>query len=193
MYHLALLFSVLVAQSANMETLRSAMDPNPALQSYTATASLTVHLHFPPISRRFEGTASYLRPTGTVTFDNVPRAVNALRTLTTTSPTFDEASAVNTISAGSDDGAHAVYTLVPTDTTSRIRSLTFTVDERIGLITRSVWAYRAGGTLTVDETYTPFGIFHLPTEIQISARFPHYSADGSVQLTNYREIVPSPT
>lgn len=188
----AVLIPILVAQSPNMDMLRSAMDPNPALQSYAATATLSVHLRFPPISRRFNGVASFLRPNGTVTFDRVPRAVNALRTLTTTTPTFDEASELNTISAVSDDGARATYSLVPNDVTSRVRSQTLIVDDQDGLISRSIWAYRAGGTLTVDETYTTFGIFHLPMAIQISARFPTYSVDGTVVLTNYREIVPAP-
>jgi hypothetical protein len=113
--------------------------------------------------------------------------------LTTTTPTLDEAAAMNTISPVSDDGEHAVYSLIPKDTTTRVRSLTITVDDETALIARSVWSYRTGGSLTVDETYGTFGRFHLPNKIQISARFPSYGADGTVEFTNYREMTPPPT
>lgn len=51
----------------------------------------------------------------------------------------------------------------------------------------------AGLNLTVDETYVTFGRFHLPSTIQISAHFPSYGADGTVEFTNYREIIPVQT
>src|SRR5271168_2808207 len=130
-----LLVSTLIAQVAPANLLRSAMDPNPTLLSYVATAAIEVRLRAPiPISRHFQGTASYLRPKGTVTFDRLPRALAALNTLTTTSPTFDEATVLNTITVGSDDGAHAVYLLAPKDSASRVSSLTLTVGDTDGLI-----------------------------------------------------------
>jgi hypothetical protein len=188
------LLSLLIAQVVPNDTLSAAMDPNPRLQSYTATASLEVHLHaIIMISRHFQGTATYIRPKGTVTFDSVPRNLQNLKTLGTTSPTLDQAIALYTIALNSDDGVHAVYSFVPRDAGSRVSSLTATINDCDKLITQVAWKYRTGGTLSIQETYATVGGYHLPTTIQIVARFPGYSVDGTVLLTDYREIAPAPT
>jgi hypothetical protein len=66
-----------------------------------------------------------------------------------------------------------------------------TVDDADKLITRVAWKYNNGGTLSIQETYATFGAYRLPTRIEIGARFPGYSVDGTVLLTDYREITPA--
>jgi hypothetical protein len=189
-----LVFAALIAQVTANDTLSTSMDPNPRLQSYTATASLEVHLHaIFPISRHFQGTATYVRPKGTVTFDNVPRALASLKTLGTTSPTLDQAAEIYTIAFVSDHGAHTVYSFVPKDTGSRVSSLTAAIDDCDKFITQVAWKYHNGATLSIQEKYATVGGYRLPTNIAISARFPGYSVDGAVELNNYREIAPAAT
>jgi hypothetical protein len=189
----SLLLAVLLAQAVPNDTLSAAMDPNPRLQSYTATASLEVHLHaLFTISRHFQGTATYTRPKGTVTFDSVPRNLESLKTLGTTSPTLDEAAALYTIAFVSDDGTHTVYSFVPKDTGSRVASLTATIDDCDKLITQVLWKYHTGATLSMQETYATFGGYRLPANIEIVAHFPGYSVSGTVVLSDYRELAATP-
>jgi len=175
------------------DLLKRAVDPNPELQSYVASASLAAVLHAPvPVHKTFVGTAYYQKPKQKIVFDNATGPLSAFKELTESTPSFAEASAEYAITPLADDGKASTYRLVPSQPGRRVKSLTLTVDNGTGLITRAVWVYTNDGRLTFDQTYGSVGTFRLPSQENISARFPGYSVDGVLRLSNYRPNAPVP-
>jgi hypothetical protein len=184
-----LLATALPSPSAGL--LASALDPNPALNSYTANATLVARAHPIPLARTFTGVAYYERPTRKIVFDTVPRALAAFKTLETTIPSYAQATAGYLIAPLGDDGKTSIFSLTP-KAAGRVTGITVTVDDTARLILRAVWTYRDGSTLTVDEYYAPGGPFRLQSSIDVSARFHGYSVDGTIRLTGYRTNVDVP-
>ncbi|HTU83077.1 MAG TPA: hypothetical protein VMF61_13155 [Candidatus Acidoferrales bacterium] len=176
-----------VAQTAaSLDLVRRATDPNPTLNSYTASAQLSATLHAPiPIRKTFSGSVFYLKPNRKIEFQGVPGALSKFKDLTSATPSYDQASAKYTITPLTDDGSVSTYSLVPKATGGRVKSVTLTVSDRSALVKRAVWSYTDGGTLTFDQTYTTVGDFHLPARATIAARFPKYNVDGVLTITNY--------
>jgi hypothetical protein len=168
-----------------------ALDPNPALRSYVASATLVARAHPIPLARTFTGVAYYERPTRKIVFDSVPRALSALKTLETTIPSYTQATADYVIAPLGDDGKASTFSLTP-KAPRRVTAITVTVDDTAHLILHAVWKYQDGSTLTVDEHYSAVGLFRLQSSIDVSARFHGYSVDGTIRLTGYRTNVDVP-
>ncbi|MDQ6766206.1 MAG: hypothetical protein M3Z41_00105 [Candidatus Eremiobacteraeota bacterium] len=180
------LYGAATAQTASLDLLRRAMDPNPTLQSYTATAALDAVWNVViPVHQTLTGTVYYRKPKRSIVFDNVPAPLRNFKELTSTTPTYEQSVAEYTITALADDAGVSTFSLVPKKTEGRVKSLTLTVDDSTALISRAVWSYTDGATLRLDETYTTVGSFRLPSEDAIAARFPAYSVDGTLRFSHY--------
>jgi hypothetical protein len=180
-------------QTASLDTLRSAIDPNPALQSYTAAATLVARVHtLVPLQQRFTGTAYYVKPKQRIVFADVPPQLAQFRALDASVPTYAEASASYVIEPLANDGRASTYELVPKKTGSRVTSLVVTVGGDTGLIKSAVWKYANGGQLTFTQQYQTIGAYRLPSTINVEARFPGYTIDGVIQLTGYQTNVDVP-
>jgi hypothetical protein len=181
---------VLVAvQTAALDLLQSAADPNPALRSYVATATLIARLHPLPLRKTFIGTAYYVKPTRKIVFADVPGPLSRFRTLATTTPSYAEAAATYSIAPLGDDGTFSTYQLVPKKSGTNVTDLVLTVDDKAALITHAVWHYRNGGALSFDEHYRTIGPFRLQSSIDITARFTGYSVDATIDFGDYRTNV----
>jgi hypothetical protein len=175
------------AQTASLDLLKRAADPNPTLQSYTASAQLSATLHVViPDHKTFTGTAYYLKPRRKIEFQNVTGALSRFKDLAATTPTYDEAVAEYTITPMTDDGSISSYSLVPKKQGSRVKSLTVTVNDSTALVTHAEWLYTNGGKLDFTPTYTSVGTYRLPAKTDVSARFPGYSVDGTLTFSNYK-------
>jgi|SRR6516165_1433557 hypothetical protein len=171
----------------SLDLLRRAVNPNPTLESYIASATLSATLHAAvPISKSFNGTAYYLRPKRRITFENVPGPLSKFRNLTSTTPTYEQAAAKYTITPMLDDGTISTYALVPKESGARVTKLVVSVDDKAALIVHAVWTYSGGGTLSFDQTYQAVGVFHVPDRDLISARFPGYHVDGTIRFSAYQ-------
>jgi hypothetical protein len=178
--------AVSAQQTASLDLLRRATNPNPGLNSYTGSAHLSATLHvLVPIHKEFDGKVYYLRPNRKIEFQNVSGSLSKFKDLVTATPSYDDAMTQYTITPQSDDGTNSSYLLVPKKSGSRVRSLTVLVDDQSALIDRAQWAYINGGTLRFDETYTTVATFQVPAAANIAARFPDYSVDGTITFANY--------
>ncbi len=175
------------AQTASPELLRRALDPNPTLRSYVASATLSVELHAAvPVRKTFQGTAYYRRPAHKIVFENVPWPWTRFKALASMASTYAEVTSDYAITPLVDDGNTSTYALASRKRGGRVKSLTVTVGDRQALIVRAVWVYTGGGTLSFAQTYLGVGVCRVLSTSNISARFPQYSVDGTLQLSNYR-------
>jgi hypothetical protein len=176
-----------MAQTASLDLLRRAIDPNPTLASYTASAQLSATLHVViPDHKNFSGAVYYLRPKRKIVFQNVSGALSRFKDLASTTPTYDQALAEYTITPLTDNGSVSTYSMVPKKQGSRVKSVTLSVNDSTALVSRAAWLYTNGGTLSFSQTYTNVGTFRLPDKADISARFPGYSVDGTITFSNYK-------
>lgn len=175
------------AQTPSLDLLRRAVNPNPTLQSYTASAQLSATLHvIIPDHQTFNGTVYYLKPRRKIEFANVSGPLSRFKDLAASTPTYDEAAAQYTITPLTDNGTMSTYSLVPKNQGSRVKSVTVTVNNSSALISQAQWSYTNGGKLVFNETYTNVGEFRLPAKADIEARFPGYSVDGTLLFSNYK-------
>lgn len=192
-FALCALFSVsdaLSQQTASLNLLQRAVNPNPTLKSYIASAQLSATLHvLIPVHRSYNGTAYYVKPKRKIEFQNVSGALSKFKDIATTTPTYEEAAAKYAIMPLTDDGTTSMYNLVPKKQDSRVKSVTVSVNDASALISHAEWLYTNGGKLVFDETYTNVGIFRLPSKANVLARFPDYSVDGTLTFTNYQPNV----
>ena len=179
------------AEVASLDLLRRATDPNPGLNSYTASAQLSATLHVVlAVKKSFNGTVYYLKPKRKIEFVNVPSELAQFKNLVTATPSFDEAMTEYTIAPLTDDGAESTYSLVPKKAGGRVKSVTVRVNDQAALIDRATWSYVNGGTLSFTESYTNVGTYRLPSTADIEARFPGYSVDGTITFFNYAPNAP---
>lgn len=179
------------AQTASLDLLRRAADPNPTLKSYTASAKLDATLHVViPVHKTFDGTVYYLKPKREITFQNASGSLSKFKDLVTATPSYDEVMAQYAVTALADDGSESSYSLVPKKSGSRVKSLTVRVNDQSALIDQAVWSYTNGGSLKFVQTYGDVGSFHLPTKADIAARFPDYSVDGTITFASYAPNAP---
>jgi len=176
-----------LAVVASLDLLRRAADPNPALQSYTASAQLSATLRaVVPVHETFTGTAYYLKPKRKIEFEDVPGPLSRFKDLAASTPTYEEASGQYEITPLDDAGGVSQYVLIPKNANSRVKSLTVNVNDSSALITHARWLYTNGGTLDFDQTYSQIEQFWLPSKVTITARFPGYSVDGVLSFDNYK-------
>lgn len=172
------------------DLLQRALDPNPALKSYIASARLTAQLQRGlPISKVFTGTDYYDRPNQKIVFDNATGVFSSFRELTTTLPTEESLLTDYQIASHSDDGAHSQFVMNRRSADGRVRSITFTVDDKTALLDTVLWTYSDGSSLSIQPVaYMTVGSYRLPTSEEIRADFTLYQVDGTLQLWNYRSL-----
>jgi hypothetical protein len=174
------------SSTASMNLLARATEPNPTLDSYTASAQLSALLHAViPIHKTFAGSVYYLRPNRKIVFANVPNSLARFRDLVSTTPSYEQVMQQYAVTPLSDNGSVSKYSLVPKKSGSRVKSLLVTIDDKSALLTNAQWNYTNNGTLSFAQTFTNVGIFRLPTKANIAARFPGYSVDGTLTFGNY--------
>lgn len=175
------------SKAASMELLARATNPNPTLNSYTASAQLSALLHAViPVRKSFSGTVYYLRPNRKIEFQNVPGALSRFRDLASTTPTYEQAMQQYAITPLTDNGTVSTYSLVPKKAGGRVKSITVTIGDQTALLSSAHWLYTNNGNLIFSQTYTNVGNFRLPARAMISARFPGYSVDGTLTFSNYQ-------
>ena len=188
----ALCFTVAVqdvraAQTASMGLLRRAVNPNPTLNSYTASAQLSATLHvLIPVHKNLSGTVYYLRPKRKIEFQNVSGELSRFKDLASQTPSYEQLVAQYTITPLADNGTISTYSAVPKKPGGRVKSITLTVTDATALVARAQWAYSNGGTLSFDQTYMNVGQYRLPAKANIAARFPGYSVNGTLTFANYQ-------
>ena len=174
------------AQTASLDLLRRAADPNPTLKSYTASAKLDATLHVViPVHKAFDGTVYYLKPKRKISFQDVSGSLSKFKDLVTATPSYEDVITQYTVTPLADDGSESSYALVPKKAGSRVKSLTVSVNDQSALIDQAVWSYANGGSLKFVQTYGDVGSFHLPAKADIAARFADYSVDGTITFANY--------
>lgn len=174
------------AQTASLDLLRRAADPNPGLNSYTADAKLDATLHVViPVHKTFDGLVYYLKPQRKIEFQNVSGSLSKFKDLVTSTPSYDESVTQYSIVPLGDDGTESSYSLIPKKPGSRVKSLTIRVNDQRALIDQAVWSYTNGGSLRFVQTYGDVGRFQLPAKADIAARFPGYSVDGTITFAGY--------
>jgi hypothetical protein len=168
------------------DILHSALDPNPELHSFMATAVLHARLHaVVPVSKVFNGTAYYRKPDERIEFTNLSAPLDRFRELRSGLPSYAQLAAANSIVLETDDGSVSTYKLTPL-AAGRVRALTIVVYDRSALVRRAEWLYTDGSRLTVDPTYSAIGGFRLAADERITARFPAYAVDGDLHLDKYQ-------
>lgn len=175
------------AQTASLDLLERAINPNPTLNSYTASAQLSATVHkVISIHKSFNGTVYYLRPKRKIAFQNVPSALSKFKDLVTSTPSYEQATQQYTITPLTDDGTLSKYNLVTKNTGSRVKNVVVTVNDKTELLGGAVWNYTNGATMTFIQNYQSVGTYRLPSKANISARFPGYSVDGTLTFSNYQ-------
>lgn len=175
------------AQTATLALLARATNPNPTLNSYTATAQLSATLHaVVSIHKSYNGTVYYLRPNRKIEFQGVAGPLSRFKDLASTTPTYEQATQQYDITPLTDNGTVSTYSLVPKKTGGRLKNIVVAVGDKSAMLGTTVWNYTNGGKLTVGQTYATVGTYRLPSEATISARFPGYSADGTLTFANYQ-------
>jgi len=174
-------------QTASMNLLARATDPNPTLNSYTASAQLSALLHAViPIHKSFGGSVYYLRPNRKIEFQNVPNSLARFRDLVSTTPSYEQVMQQYAVTPLTDNGTVSKYSLAPKKSGSRVKSVVVTIDDSSALLTSAQWNYTNNGTLTFSQTFANVGSFRLPSKANISARFPGYSVDGTLTFSKYQ-------
>jgi len=170
-----------------MNLFARATNPNPTLNSYTASAQLAALLHAViPIHKTLNGTVYYLRPTRKIEFENVPGPLSQFKELAQTTPSYDQAMQDYAITPQTDDGKYSTYSLVPKKPGGRVKSITIVITDRTALLKSAHWFYTNNGSLMFTQHYHTTGNYHLPWKATIEARFPGYSVDGTLTFSNYQ-------
>jgi hypothetical protein len=170
-----------------MDLFARATDPNPTLNSYTASARLSATLRGTTATRQtFSGTVYYQRPNRTIDFIGVRGPLSRFVNLVSTMPSYEQAMLRYAITPISDDGKSSSYRLVPRKKGEGVKSLIVTISDASALLKRATWNYSGGGTLSFVQTYAGVGTFRLPAKATISARLPNYRADGTLTFTKYQ-------
>ena len=165
LFHCGRLQDARAAQTASMGLLRRAVDPNPTLNSYTASAQLSATLHvLIPVHKNLSGTVYYLRPKRKIEFQNVSGELSRFKDLASQTPSYEQLAAQYTITPLADNGTISTYSAVPKKPGGRVKSITLTVTDATALVARAQWAYSNGGTLSFDQTYMNVGQYRLPAK-----------------------------
>jgi len=179
------------APAPSLRLLARATNPNPTLNSYTASGQLSALLHaIVPIHETFSGTVYYLRPNRKIEFQSVPSALSRFRDLASTTPTYEQATQQYVITPLSDNGTVSTYSLVPKKAGGRVKNVVISVSDASALLSQAQWNYTNRGSLTFGQTYMSVGNYRLPATATISARFPDYRVNGTLTFTNYRPNAP---
>ena len=183
-----LLWALLIgaAPATNTALLESALDPNPSLAGYTAVAKLDVTLHAGlPVHKTFNGTMYYNRPTQRLVLNDASGELSKYKDMRMTLPSKEELFREYTLTSTNDDGAATHFVLAPKAQGSRVQSVTVSVDDGTRLIHDVHWAYTNGSSLVIAPTFEKLNGYSLPAHEDVAARFPGYSVDATLGLSNF--------
>jgi hypothetical protein len=185
----ALLFGVLLAAAPappSSDLLTSAIDPNPSLTTYTATAKLDLTLHAGlPVHKTLHGTMYYNRPTQRIVLDDANGVLTKYKDMRMTLPSKDELFREYTLTSTSDDGSNTHFILTPKKQDARVATVTLSVDDGQKLIHDVRWAYKNGSSLQITPVFQKLSDYTLIAHEDVAARFPGYSVDGALALSGY--------
>ena len=181
----------LSAGAASPALFHKAMGGDPALKSYTASATLAAHMTHPlPLRKTLNGKAWYLKPQLKINFDDVPKQLAKFKDLSASAASFDGSSAEYTLASGVDDGSTSTYDLNPKKSGTRVKTVTVVVTDATARVAKVQWNYADGSTLSVVPTYTTVSGIRVATTFQIDASFPGYGVDGTLTLSNVNVNAP---
>jgi len=173
------------------QLLAKALDPNPALLTYRASATLVAKLHaLVPVQKTLHGTVTYRKPLRKIVFNDVPGPLKQFTDLIEATPTYEELKQSYRFLPNRDDGDTTTYTLFPLAPDRRVRTISIRVSDTEQLVKEAVWTYNDGSQLTIRPRYEPQGSFRLLAAIEIEARFPEYKVDGTLRFSDYQLGVP---
>src|SRR5580700_2503677 len=130
------------SQTPSLALLARATNPNPTLNSYTATAQLSALLHAViPVHKTFNGNVWYLRPNRKIEFQGVSGALSRFRDLASTTPTYQQAMEQYAITPLTDDGTLSTYSLVPKKTGGRVKNVVVKINDVSALLDGAQWNY----------------------------------------------------
>lgn len=174
------------ASPSNTDLLMSALDPNPGLNTYTAAALLNVTLHAGlPVHKTFTGTMYYNRPTQRLVLNNANGALSKYKDMRMTLPSKDEVFQEYTLTSTNDDGTTSKFVFTPKATNSRVQTVTVSVLDGTKLIHDVRWGYTNGSSLVIAPAFEKVSDYNLAPHEDITARFPGYSVDATLNLSNY--------
>ncbi|MBV8637773.1 MAG: hypothetical protein JO322_06775 [Candidatus Eremiobacteraeota bacterium] len=183
---LLLTFLLGAAPATSTALLQSALDPNPSLTAYTAAAKLDVTLHAGlPIHKTFNGTMYYNRPTQRLVLNDASGELSKYKEMRMTLPSKDEVLHEYALTSTTDDGSATHFVLAPKAENSRVKSVTVSVDDGTRLIHDVHWAYTNGSSLVIAPTFQQQNGYSVPAHEDVAARFPGYSVDAALGLTNF--------
>jgi hypothetical protein len=183
--------TIAASPNAQEQPLLAALNPNPALRSYVAVASLRLDIHLiATIHRSFSGTAYYLKPRRKIIFDSVSGPLAKFRELETTLPSPEEVTTQYVLQSTIDEGGMTTFVLAPAQPGRRVLRVTVVIENKTGLIQTAIWDYEGGGQVTTVVRYISQQSFHLAQTEDISAKFPAYHVDGHLSFSNFQIDVP---
>ncbi len=160
---------------------------NSGVRTYKADVHLDVALKtFPYISPSLDGSIYYKKPDKeAVVFDSVPALASQFKKVY---PKVDPPSrwfVLYDIGVLPGDESSTVYRLVPKKN-GRVDHLDVRVDDATATIKNYAWAYKDGGSVTFDQTYTSVAGAYLVDKQVGHVEFPSYKADVTSNFTNYK-------
>ena len=176
----------LAVLTLSAQLLAHALDPNPGLMQYTATAALSAQLHsIVPIRKTLRGYVTYHRPTRRIVFRDVPSALRGFAQMVATTPTYEELTKEYTVVAQRDDGLNTTFEMQPVLPNRRVSKLIVRVGDEAQLVQEAVWMYSNGSRISVKPKYETLQAFQLLDVVTIEARFPGYKVDGVLRFSDY--------
>jgi len=183
--------SVRAAVPPSDQPLAKALDPNPGLLTYRASATLVAKVRaLVPVQKTLHGTVMYRKPVRKIVFNDVPGPLKQFTDLIEATPTYEELKQSYHFLPNRDDGYTTTYTLFPLTMDRRVRTIYIRVSDREQLVKEAVWTYNDGSGLTIRPRYEAQGGFHLLAALEIEARFPEYRVDGTLRFSDYQLGVP---
>lgn len=179
--------SVRAAVPPTDQLLAKALDPNPGLLTYRASATLVAKMHaLVPVQKTLHGTVMYRKPVRKIVFSDVPGPLQQFTNLIQATPTYEELKQTYHFLPNRDDGSTTTYTLFPLAMDRRVRTIYIRVSDKEQLVKEAIWTYNDGSQLTIRPKYEPHGGFRLLTALEIEARFPEYRVDGTLRFFDYQ-------
>jgi outer membrane lipoprotein-sorting protein len=160
---------------------------NANLRSFQADLHVEITTHgFPYVSPSLDGKAYFEQPDkNAVVFDTVPVLANAFKKVY---PQLEPPSIwpqVYDVTPVSDDGTSSQFRLVRKKN-GRIDHVDVTVDDQTATVTSMTYAYKDGGSISFQQTYTVLDGNYVIVSQTGKVDIPHYSADVASSFSNYK-------
>jgi hypothetical protein len=160
---------------------------NAALRTYEATVHVDVAMHsFPFISPKLDGQAFFKRPDrNAVVFNTVPALASAFRKIYPVIPPPAEWDSLYIVTPVADDGATAVFRLVPRKH-GRVDHIDVEADDKSATVTKLVWNYEEGGSVALAQEYANVNGAYVVSSQSGKVDLPSYKADVVSKFSDYK-------